>query len=135
MDPQTIALVQDSWRRVLPMGAAVGDLFYQHLFEADPTLKPLFQGNLHQQAFKLIQMIDGAVGQLGDLDTLVPVLQQLGQRHLGYGVQAAHYDTVGAALLKTLEQGLGSSCTPDTRAAWTAVYGVMADVMQTPAPS
>ena len=60
----------------------------------------------------------------------MPVLQNLGKRHSGYGVQDAHYDTVGAALLKTLGQGLGDDFTVETKAAWVSVYGVMADVMK-----
>ena len=77
-----------------------------------------------------MQMIGAAVGKLGDLDTLVPILQGLGRRHVAYGVQDAHYDTVGAALLLTLSQGLGEGFTPAVRAAWTEVYGVMAKVMK-----
>ena len=40
-----------------------------------------------------------------------------------------HYDTVGAALLLTLEQGLGSAFTPKARAAWTELYGVISRTM------
>ena len=60
-------------------------------------------------------------------------MKQLGQRHAGYGVTPAHYDTVAGALLWTLEQGLGPAFTPDVKAAWTAVYGVLATTMQSDA--
>jgi hemoglobin-like flavoprotein len=129
MEQQTVKLVQDSWNQVKPMGSAAGTLFYKNLFDADPELRPLFKGNLDEQAAKLIQMINAAVGKLDDESILIPVLQQLGKRHSGYGVLPSHYQTVGAALLKTLEQGLGESFTPATKAAWTSVYGVMAGVM------
>nr|WP_295074816.1 globin family protein [uncultured Roseateles sp.] len=129
MDQQTITLVQDSWAKVLPIAPAAGALFYANLFEADPSLKALFKGDMTQQASKLMQMIDAAVAKLDDLDALVPVLRQQGQRHATYGVLPAHYDIVGAALLKTLEQGLGSAFTPATKQAWTAVYGLIASVM------
>ena len=76
-----------------------------------------------------MQMIDVAISKLDKLDVLIPVLQGLGMRHAGYGVQAAHYETVGAALLKTLGQGLGDAFTPQVRDAWTTVFGVMASVM------
>jgi hemoglobin-like flavoprotein len=92
-------------------------------------LRALFKGDMQQQGARLMQMIGAAVGQLDDLPALVPVLQGLAQRHQGYGVQAAHYDTVGAALLETLGQGLGDAFTPPVRAAWAEVYGVMAGVM------
>lgn len=129
MHAHTISLVQTSWAQVSPIATQAAALFYNNLFEADPSLKPLFKGDMTQQGAKLMQMIGAAVGKLGELGVLVPILQSLGRRHVDYGVQASHYDTVGGALLKTLEQGLGPAFTPEVRAAWTEVYGVMAQVM------
>lgn len=129
MEQQKITLVQESWAKVVPIAPMAGALFYTNLFEADPSLRALFKGDMDQQAARLMQMIDAAVGKLNDLGFLVPVLQQLGERHATYGVLPAHYDTVGASLLKTLEQGLGPAFTAATKEAWTAVYGVMASVM------
>lgn len=130
MDNSTIQLVQNSWQKVVAIGPQAAALFYQNLFEADPALKPLFKGDLQAQGKKLIEMISVAVSKLTELNVLVPVLQNLGKRHGGYGVQDSHYDTVGAALLKTLGQGLGNEFTQDVKTAWTNVYGVMADVMK-----
>jgi len=129
MQPETITLVQSSWNKVLPIAPQAAALFYQNLFAADPSLQALFKGNMEEQGKKLMQMIGAAVGKLNDLPTLVPILQNLGQRHAGYGVQDAHYQTVGGALLKTLEQGLGGDFTTEVRTAWTAVYGVIAETM------
>lgn len=130
MDPQTVTLVQTSWKSVAGIAPQAAALFYQNLFAADPNLKPLFRGDMEQQGAKLMQMIGAAVGKLNDLDTLVPILQGLARRHVDYGVKDAHYDTVGGALLQTLGQGLGPAFTPDVKAAWTSVYGVMAGVMR-----
>lgn len=129
MKRETIILVQQSWAEVAPIAPKAAELFYQNLFAADPGLKRLFKGNMTEQGQKLMQMIGAAVSKLHDLDGLVPVLQSLGKRHAGYGVKEAHYQLVGAALLKTLGQGLGDGFTPAVRAAWTEVYGVMAGVM------
>jgi hemoglobin-like flavoprotein len=129
MDTKTIDLVQASWAKVVPIKEVAGKLFYANLFEADPTLRPLFKGDMEQQAAKLVLMINAAVNKLNDLGTLVPILQQLGQRHETYGVLPAHYATVGAALLKTLGQGLGGEFTDEVEQAWTDVYGVMVGVM------
>lgn len=129
MQKETIALVQDSWKQVLPIAPQAAELFYQNLFEADPSLRILFKGDMQAQGEKLMQMIGAAVGKLNDLDTLVPILQGLGKRHGGYGVRDEHYGTVAGALLKTLGQGLGPAFTPAVKGAWTEVYGVMADVM------
>ncbi|MBI3547104.1 MAG: hemin receptor [Gammaproteobacteria bacterium] len=129
MNQETVALVQNSWKKVAVIAPQAANLFYQNLFAADPNLKPLFKGDMDKQGKELMQMIDAAVGKLNDLETLVPILQGLAQRHVGYGVQTAHYQTVGNALLRTLEQGLNGDFTPEVKAAWTKVYGVMADVM------
>jgi len=129
MDTTAVKLVQESWTHVLPIANDAGALFYKNLFEAAPELRPLFKGDIDAQAGKLMQMITVAVGKLNEPDVLIPALKQLGKRHVGYGVGPAHYAPVGAALLKTLEQGLGDRFSPDTRAACTAVYGVMTKVM------
>jgi hemoglobin-like flavoprotein len=129
MTPEQIQLVQGSFAKVAPIADTAAALFYSNLFTADPALKPLFKGNMEEQGKKLMQMIAAAVGKLTDLDTLVPILQNLGKRHVAYGVKPSHYDTVGGALLLTLEQGLGDAFTPDVKAAWTVVYGVMAKTM------
>lgn len=71
-----------------------------------------------------------AVSGLSRLEGFLPTLRDLGRRHAGYGVTEAHYDTVGAALLWTLEQGLGSSFTPEVRTAWASAYGRLAGVMK-----
>lgn len=133
MQAQTITLVQHSWQQVAGIAPQAAALFYQNLFEADPSIKTLFKGDMTAQGEKLMHMIGAAVGQLNDLDTLVPILQQLGARHVAYGVKDAHYQTVGGALLKTLQQGLGSAFTPAVNAAWAEVYDVMAEVMITSA--
>jgi methyl-accepting chemotaxis protein len=127
---QTIQLVQSSWAEVAKIAPQAAELFYKNLFAADPSLQRLFKGDMQAQGNKLMQMIGAAVGKLNDLDSLVPILQSLGRRHAGYGVKDAHYQTVGAALLKTLGQGLGDAFTPAVKAAWTEVYGVMSDVMK-----
>lgn len=129
MNAEKIALIRGSFNQVAPMADQAAALFYSLLFEADPSVKPLFKSDLSQQGAKLMKMIGTAVNNLHDLDTLVPVLQDLGKRHVAYGVAPAHYDTVGACLLRTLEKGLGEDFTPETKAAWAEAYGLMAGVM------
>lgn len=124
-----IALVRRSFAQVEPIAPQAAALFYGHLFSADPALRPLFRGDMQAQGQKLMQMIAAAVSLLDKPAQLLPVLRQLGQRHGGYGVQDAHYASVGAALIKTLEQGLGEAFTPETRAAWLSVYGLISATM------
>ena len=123
-------LVQESFAVVAPIADTAATLFYQRLFELDPSLKAMFRGDMAEQRKKLMQMLTAAVKGLDRIDQLVPVVQDLGRRHAKYGVADAHYDTVGAALLWTLEQGLGPVFTPETREAWTTVYGILASTMK-----
>ncbi len=130
MTPEQVGLIKGSWSQVLPISDKAAELFYGKLFELDPDLKPLFKGNMEEQGKKLMKMINTAVNGLDRLDEIVPAVQQLGARHVEYGVKDADYDTVGAALLWTLEAGLGDAFTEDTKVAWAAVYGVLADTMK-----
>jgi len=130
MTPQQISLIQTSWASVAPIQDTAAGLFYQRLFVLDPSVKPMFKGDMQEQGRKLMKMLGTVVNSLTRLDELVPVAQDLARRHVGYGVQAQHYDTVGAALLWTLEQGLGSAFTDDTRDAWATAYGTLSQVMK-----
>ena len=131
MTPEQRILVQSTWELVLPIADQAAMLFYDRLFVLDPELRPLFtRGDMAEQRKKLMQMITVAVRGLERLDELVPAVQALGRRHVGYHVRERDYDTVGAALLWTLEQGLGAAFTPEVREAWTLTYGTLAAVMR-----
>jgi hemoglobin-like flavoprotein len=130
MTNEQIKLVQDSFRQVAPIAETAAQLFYARLFELDPDLELLFKGNLSEQGRKLMQMLGLAVNGLNRMDQLLPVVQSLGTRHVGYGVRDKDYDTVGQALLWTLGKGLGEAFTPDVEAAWSSVYAALASAMQ-----
>jgi len=126
-----IALVQSTWEQVLPIADDAAKLFYKRLFELDPALRQMFnQTDMTEQRKKLMQMITVAVRGLQRLDELLPAVEALGRRHAGYGVTNEHYDTVAAALIWTLEQGLGDAFTPHVRSAWVETYTILAAVMQ-----
>ena len=130
MTPEQKVLVQQTWAKVVPIAATAADLFYTKLFTLDPGLRPLFaRTDLGAQKHKLVATLNVAIAGLDDVPTLVGILTELGRRHVGYGVTESQYPTVGAALLWTLEQGLGPAFTPAVKAAWTAVYGVVAETM------
>ena len=130
MTPKQIELVQATFAKVVPIAPTAAELFYGKLFELDPSLKPLFKGDMTEQGAKLMKMIGMAVNSLNDLEGLVPVVQSLGERHVDYGVKDEHYDTVGEALIWTLGQGLGEAFTDDVKYAWVTTYTLLATVMQ-----
>ena len=127
--PKQKQLVQTSFAKVVPISATAADLFYARLFVLDPTLKPLFKGDMKEQGRKLMRTLAVAVNGLDNLEQIVLTVQDLGRKHVGYGVEPKHYDTVGAALLWTLEQGLGAAFTKETGEAWAAVYALLATTM------
>jgi hemoglobin-like flavoprotein len=130
MTPQQITLVRSSFAQVAPIADSAAKLFYGRLFELDPTLRPLFKSDMEAQGNKLMTMIGGAVSLLDQPDALFPVVQSLGRRHTGYGVEDGHYETVGAALLWTLEKGLGAAFTPDVEQAWATTYEMLSNMMK-----
>lgn len=123
-------LVQTSFDKVVPIAETAAELFYGRLFAVNPELRPLFTSDMKEQGKKLMQMLAVAVKGLDHLDTLVPAVENLGRRHVGYGVEDHHYDKVGAALLWTLDKGLGAEFTPEVKEAWTVAYGVLAGIMK-----
>ncbi|GJE50018.1 Bacterial hemoglobin [Methylobacterium tardum] len=130
MTPEQIKRVQDSFAKVRPIAGTAADLFYGRLFEIAPQVRALFPEDMAEQKQKLMAMLGLAVANLAHPGTVVPALQDLGRKHVAYGTQAAHYEPVGAALLWTLEQGLGPDFTPEVREAWTETYALVARVMQ-----
>ncbi|MCF8533012.1 MAG: hemin receptor [Reyranella sp.] len=131
MTPQQIELVQTSFKKVVPIAATAADLFYGRLFEIAPEVRPMFPQDMTEQKAKLMGMLGTAVTNLHKLETILPAVKALGERHKGYGVTAAHYAPVGAALLWTLEKGLGADFTPEVKTAWTETYTALAGVMTT----
>jgi hemoglobin-like flavoprotein len=128
-------LVRASFARVAPISDQAAALFYGRLFAIDPGLRPLFKSDLTEQGRKLMAVLAVAVANLHRLDAILPTVQDLGRRHVRYGVKPADYDTVAAALLWTLEQALGADFTPATNAAWTVCYLTLAEQMKLAAES
>jgi len=127
--PQQVALVQASFAKVAPIAEEAAALFYGRLFETAPETRALFTGDMSAQGQKLMAAISTVVTNLDDLGAVVPVAQELAKRHVGYGVRAEHYVPVGAALLWTLEKGLGDDFTADVGAAWAEAYTTLSQVM------
>ena len=130
MTNEQIDLVQTSFERVKPLAEEAAVLFYARLFQLDPTLRPLFKSDIRLQGLKLMQTIELVVESLNRFDSLVAEIRALGARHRGYGVEDHHYETVGAALLWTLEKALEPRFTAETGEAWAAAYDMLAQTMK-----
>jgi len=130
MTPRQIELVRESFSRVAPIADVAATIFYDRLFALDPGVRRLFAStDMVEQRKKLMQTLSVVVANLDRLEAVVPAVEALGRRHAGYGVSARDFETVGAALLDTLEIGLKPNFTAETRDAWATAYGLLASVM------
>lgn len=130
MTPEKVKLVQDSFAKVAPIADKASDIFYDRMFEVAPQLRPMFPADMTRQKEMLMQTLGTAVQSLHEVEKILPVVKDLGVRHVGYGVKNEHYDTVGDCLLYTLEKGLGDDWTDDVKDAWTETYVTVAGVMK-----
>jgi len=129
MTPEQATLVQTSFAKVALIADAAASLFYEELFRRDPALRSLFKTDMAEQRRKLMAMLATAVAHVDDWDRISAAVAALGRRHVTYGVKPADYGTVGAALMATLEKGLGDEFTPNVRDAWDACIAKVAGEM------
>ena len=129
MTPEQVNLVQQSFAKVAPISDQAAVIFYDRLFEIAPQVKAMFPSDLTEQRKKLMATLAVVVTGLSNLESVLPAASALATRHVSYGAKAEHYPVVGAALLWTLEKGLGDAWTPEVAAAWTAAYGTLSGYM------
>jgi hemoglobin-like flavoprotein len=129
MTSDQVKLVQQSFAKVAPISETAAVLFYDRLFEIAPQVKAMFPADMTEQRRKLMATLAAVVNGLGDLPSILPAASALARRHVNYGAKAQHYPVVGAALLWTLEKGLGDGWTPEIADAWTTAYGTLSGYM------
>lgn len=129
MTPQQIELIQRSFAKVAPIADKAAALFYARLFEIAPEVKPMFKSDMKDQGRMLMSVLATVVAGLNSLESILPTVESLAIRHRDYGVVPEQYNTVGAALLWTLEQAVGDDFTPEVRAAWEEAYSTLAGAM------
>ena len=130
MNAKQIALIHSSFAQLAPAAEQLAAAFYRRLFELDPTLQPLFQHDIALQGRKFMTMLVVVVRGLDALDRLLPDVENLGRRHVAYGVNDTHYQTVEDALLWAIQEQLGAYWTSAVAEAWAAAYRLLADTMQ-----
>ena len=129
MTPEQITLVQSSFERLGPDLPAVTARFYQEVFERDPSLRPLFPSDMAELRVKFAQKLTEIVDAMPRLDELLSHTRALGARHVGYGVRATDYQTVGDSLIAAIAAVLGEEFDAATREAWILAFNIVAETM------
>lgn len=131
MTEDDVALVKESWARVLPIADVAMGQFYRQLFASDAGLARHFsQTNMAVQQSRLASAIDLVVSDLHQPEVLARPLEDLGARHADYDIAERDFQAVGEALLSTLAVGLAGHWTKAHHKAWTAAWRtIVAQVM------
>jgi hemoglobin-like flavoprotein len=130
MTPDQVHLIRKSFAELSRHNHLAALVFYRRLFEINPSLRPLFVNDIEQQSKKLIDMLGVLIAMLERPLGLDMELRAMGARHAGYGVKEEYYDTVGEAMIDMLAEVLGPGFTPETRAAWRALYEAVEATMK-----
>ena len=125
-----VEALEESFDLVAPQGDELMRKFYDRLFEAAPSVQPLFADvDMDGQRQALLNMLIVLRESLRDLDDITPDLEDLGARHVDYGAQPEHYPVVGEVLIGSMADIAGDAWKPEYTAAWQEAYGVVQDVM------
>ena len=127
--PKEKRLIRESFESIREYETAVVVLFYGRLFEIAPETRALFKIDIREQARKLMETLKFTIEALDRFDELLPVLAELGRKHVTYGVQAHQYERLRSALLWAFGQSLGLEFDRETRAAWDQLLSVVSTVM------
>lgn len=131
MTAEQIRLVGTSFPAIAELSEPIAALFYGRLFEMAPEVRPLFKQDIAIQGRKLMDMLTVLVGNLDRFEELTPMLEAMGQRHAGYGVQTAHYAVLQGALLWAIGAAIEDEFSHELKAAWRAlIEDVSAAMMQ-----
>lgn len=128
--PDQVHIIRRTFSELTRHEEVAALVFYKRLFELDPALRPLFKGDIREQAKKLMEMMAILIAMLESPHGLELELRVMGERHAGYGVKDEHYATVAHALLDMLAATLDGGLTPEVRTAWTTLYGAVETAMK-----
>lgn len=127
LSDETKAIVSATKPVLEEHGLAITTRMYERLFDEHPEVESLFAGAAPGQADRLAGAVLAYAEHIENIEVLVPVVQQIGVKHVAAGVEPAHYDVVGGALLGAMVDVLGE-LDPAVLDAWGEAYGFLADV-------
>lgn len=131
LDQKTIEIIKSTVPVLQERGVEITTHFYKIMFENNPEVKAMFDMSKQAsgaQPVALATTVLAAAKNIDKLETLLPAVQKIGQRHVEVAVKPEHYPIVGANLLQAIKDVLGEAATDEVLAAWEKAYGVIADV-------
>lgn len=111
-------------------GVTITKTFYKNLFAAHPELLNIFNHTNQEkgrQQTALANTVYAAAVHIENLEAILPVVHQIGQKHRSLGILPEHYPIVGQFLLAAIKEVLGDAATEEILSAWGEAYGVIAD--------
>ena len=129
-EPDSTLLVQQTIGAVLSDTDRFTEIFYRRLFACAPHMRAMFPDDMTAQANKLAQMLETLAYAVGRPAQFALGLENLGKRHIDYGIEAVHYEAFVQPFLETIEEVLGQACKPDVAEAWQAFIDNILHLMQ-----
>lgn len=129
LEETEIELLRESLVYLQERKVLAASVFYENLFEIDPSLRPMFDDDLTEQSNKALFAFGAVVAQIHDIDVCREMTRGLATRHVAYGVTPEHYPKVGAAVLATVAMVMGDAMTPRIADAWQKAYDAVASTM------
>lgn len=125
-----IEIIRSSAEKMVELNVAATNLFYSNLFAEVPEIRVLFPDEMFPQSEKLWASIVMVVESVDDLSEIVPALQGLGARHVGYGAEPGHYEVVSRVLIETIQSLMPNEWTDAHQATWTKALNIVSETMQ-----
>ena len=133
LSAQTVEIVKSTAPVLAVHGVAVTTAMYERLFK-DEHIRDLFnhsnQGKDGAQVHALAGAILAYAQNIDNLGVLLPTVERIAQKHIGYNILPEHYPFVARALMGALADVLGDALTADITNAWGEAYWFLADILQ-----
>ncbi len=132
LSENTIALVKQSAPAVAAHASDITRTMYRLLFR-DEHIKALFNqanhGDSGSQVHALAAAIVGYAQNIDNLAPLVPIIERIAHKHIGFHILPEHYPYVANSLLAAIREVLGEAVSDELLNAWGEAYWFLADTL------
>lgn len=131
LSQKTIDIIKSTVPVLEVHGTTITTVFYKNLFEAHPELLNIFNHanqKKGRQQHALANTVLAAAKNIDQLESILPVVKQIAQKHRSLAVKPEHYPIVGEYLLAAIKEVLQEAATEEILQAWGDAYGIIAGV-------